>query len=85
MTYPDERIEPEYHDKMNMLAHALDETFNGELRGKDRITCFVLLTCHFNEMGRANYISNGKRSDVIVMLKELLARFEGQPEVTGKA
>jgi hypothetical protein len=35
--------------------------------------------------GRANYISNARREDVIVLLKEQLARFEGQPEMKGKA
>jgi hypothetical protein len=35
--------------------------------------------------GRANYISNCVRADVIVMLKEILAQFEGQPNVTGRA
>jgi hypothetical protein len=32
-----------------------------------------------------NYISNARREDVIMLLKEQLARFEGQPEVSGRA
>jgi hypothetical protein len=34
---------------------------------------------------RCNYISNGRREDVVVLLKEQLARFEGSPDVTGRA
>ena len=70
---------------MNSLARTLDITFNGTARGKDREVCFMLLSCKFNEQGRVNYISNGARKDCITMLKELLARFEGQPEQSGTA
>jgi hypothetical protein len=35
--------------------------------------------------GRANYISNAKREDIVVLLKEQLARFQGQPEMKGTA
>jgi hypothetical protein len=34
---------------------------------------------------RCNYISNASREDVVVLLKEQLARFEGQPEIEGRA
>ena len=33
----------------------------------------------------ANYISNADRADVVTLLKEQLARFEGQPEMKGSA
>ena len=36
-------------------------------------------------LSRCNYISNASREDVIVLLKEQLARFEGQAEVSGTA
>lgn len=79
-------IEPKHHETMNALAGALDEMFNGDARGKDRKTGFILMVFPFeNNEGRANYISNANRSDVVTMLKEQLARFEGQPEVVGKA
>jgi len=35
---------------------------------------------------RCNYISNGAdRKDVVVLMKEMIARFEGQPEMKGTA
>jgi hypothetical protein len=30
-------------------------------------------------------MSNGTRQDVITLMKEMVARFEGQPHVTGRA
>jgi len=35
--------------------------------------------------GRCNYISNAAREDVLTLLKEQVARFEGQPEMKGRA
>jgi hypothetical protein len=83
----DAPVQPEYRATMNAIARALDETFNGDARGKDRKTGFVLLVFPFNDHGgRANYISNGAdRKDIIALMKEQIARFEGQPEVTGRA
>lgn len=80
-------IEAEYIEKMNAIAHGLDEVFNGDAKGSDRKTGFVLLVFPFGENeGRCNYISNGAdRRDIIVMLKEQIKRFEGQPEITGRA
>ena len=48
---------------------------------------FVLLTAEFGVIrdGRVNYISNGEREDMVAMLRELLARFEGQPHQEGRA
>ena len=89
MTSPlgDAPIEPKYIEKMNALAHMLDELFNGELKGKDRPTGFVLMVFPFGEKpGRCNYISNGvDRKDVVTLMKEQIKRFEGQPEMTGRA
>lgn len=79
-----EPIEPRYTREMNTLARVLDDHFNGDERPKR--VCFVLLVTEFNNMaGRVNYISNGKRDEITVMLKEILARREGQPEQTGTA
>jgi hypothetical protein len=57
---------------------ALDETFN-VIAGPKTAT-FVLLTANFGdyEGGRVNYISNGDRADIVAMMKELIARFEGR-------
>jgi hypothetical protein len=86
----DAPIEPQYHDQMNKLARALDEIFNGDAKGAARKTGFVLMVYPFNDDGRTdgrcNYISNGAdRRDVVTLMKEMIARFEGQPEMSGRA
>ena len=82
----DAPIEPQYIEKMKAVAEVLDRLFNGETRGADRETGFVLLVFPFGEgsEGRCNYISNGAdRKDVVVLMKEQIKRFEGQPELKG--
>ena len=83
----DAPIEARHHEQMNFIARALDEAFNGEAKGAARETGFVLLVFPFGAKdGRCNYISNGAdRRDIVVMLKEQIARFEGQAEVSGRA
>ena len=83
----DAPIEPEFIEKMNALAHAVDELFNGELKGANRKVGFVMMVFPFGDTsGRCNYISNGAdREDVVVLMKEMIARFEGQPELKGRA
>jgi hypothetical protein len=83
----DAPIEPEYIDAMNSVAHAVDTIFNGTARGKDKKTGFVLMVFPFGDHGgRCNYISNGAdRKDIVVLMKEMIARFEGQPEMKGRA
>jgi len=83
----DAPIEPQYIEKMNALARAIDQLFNGDLKGADRKVGFVMMVYNFgDEPGRCNYISNGAdRRDVVVLMKEMIARFEGQPEMKGRA
>ena len=82
----DAPIEPAYRQEMNELARAIDVMFNGNKTGKERGVGFCLLLFNFGEgPGRANYISNANRSDVVTLLKEQLARFEGQPLKPGRA
>lgn len=82
----DAPIQPEYHATMNALASGLDEIFNGDARGAERKTGFVLLVFPFGDEGRCNFISNGaNRQDIVVMFKEMIARFQGQPEIKGTA
>lgn len=81
----DAPIEGAYRDKMNELAHTLDYYFNGGLWGEARQVGFVLLVFEFGDTGRANYISNAERADVVTLLKEQIKRFEGQPEMKGTA
>lgn len=36
--------------------------------------------------GRCNYMSNGAdRQDIVTLMREMIARFEGQPELKGQA
>jgi hypothetical protein len=83
----DAPIESKYMELMNDLAKALDISFNGDKRGKDREVGFVLLCFNYGEKeGRCNFISNGAdRKDIVVLFKEMIKRFEGQPDVTGHA
>ena len=83
----DAPIEPEYIEKMNALASVVDELFNGEDKAQARKVGFVLLVFPFGEgEGRCNYISNGAdRKDIVTMFKEQIKRFEGQPDMTGRA
>ncbi|NTA58567.1 hypothetical protein G6L32_07970 [Agrobacterium tumefaciens] len=70
---------------MQAIGGGLDEILNGKQRPKPN--GFVLLV--FSSDGklgeRTNYVSNCARADMIVALKEVLARFEGQPEISGRA
>ncbi len=81
-----DQIDVAYRAQMNALAASLDRAFNGDNRGKDRSTGFVLLMFPFDaaEGARTNYISNADRRDIVVALKEIVARFEGQPAIKGR-
>lgn len=83
----DAPIEPHHHAMMNGLARGIDRLLNGDARGADRKTGFILMVFPFEgHEGRCNYISNGAdRKDVAVLMREQAARFEGQPEVKGHA
>lgn len=86
-TLGDKPIEPHLVEMMNALARGVDKILNGEGTPKaEKQNGFILLVFPFaGHKGRANYISNAERKDVIVMLKEQLARFEGQLEIKGRA
>ena len=70
---------------MQSMASALDEVLNE--KGKPKKNGFVLLVSPFEgpEGQRTNYVSNGQRKDIIVALKEIVSRFEGQPQQSGRA
>lgn len=88
-TLGDGPIQEAYRKQMNAIAQGLDEVFNGEAVGSQRKTGFVLLVFPFGEddmRNRCNFISNGAdRRDVVVLMKEMIRRFEGQPEVSGRS
>ena len=83
----DAPVEERFRAQIVAIAHTLDEFFNAGAKGQERKTGFVLLVFPFgNEDGRCNYISNGAdRRDIITMMKEQIKRFEGQPEMKGRA
>lgn len=83
----DAPIEERYRLKMNAVAQALDEIFNGDAKRGERAVGFVLLVFPFGSHdGRCNFISNGAdRQDIVTLFKEMIARFEGQPELKGTA
>ena len=83
----DAPIEPRLEAQMTAIAKTLDEFLNGDLKGPKRPNGFVLMVFPFENFdGRCNYISNGAdRRDIVTLMKEMIARFEGQPEVKGRA
>jgi len=87
----DAPIQDEYRETMQKLARSLDTIFNLDAQGAARKTGFVLLVFPFSSYGpadheRCNFISNGAdRRDIVALMKEMIARFEGQPEVRGTA
>jgi hypothetical protein len=84
----DAPVQAEYHAKMEAVARSIDEFFNPETTGNGRKVGFVLMVFPYGETaaGRCNYMSNGAdRRDIVTLMKEMIARFEGQPEIHGKA
>lgn len=79
----DAPIEEEHHAQMTAVVQALDEMFNGKIGGPDRKVGFVLMVFPFGDKsGRCNYASNGAdRRDIVTLMKEMIARFEGHPEI----
>lgn len=80
-------IEPKYTEAMNRLAPMIDKFFNGEDKRGDRKVGFFLGVFNFDDHkgdGRFNYISNADQRDIIVLLKEMTAKFEGQPDIKGR-
>lgn len=84
----DAPIEDAYRTLMNGVARELDRIFNGDDL-TTRETGFVLLVFPMVDStgeGRCNFISNGAdRKDIVALFKEMIARFEGQPQQHGNA
>jgi hypothetical protein len=86
----DAPIENHLETVMGALAQGVDEILNGP-RSKitgDRYVQngFILMVFPFEgHEGRCNYVSNARREDIVILLKEQLARFEGQPDIRGHA
>ena len=85
---PHDDIEEVYRAKMQGVAEAIDVTFNGQVAAPNKQIGFVLLLFPYGEpqASRLNYISNGpNRADIAMMFREMAAKFDGQPQVTGHA
>lgn len=77
-------VDPRGEKVLRSLALDLDDILNPDKDDKE--WGFVLIMTRFDETeGRTNYISNVVRADVVTLLREQLARFEGQPEAEGHA
>jgi hypothetical protein len=83
----DQPVEEQHHAKMTTVVQLLDTIFNGKIGGRDRKIGFVVMVFPYGDAGgRCNYMSNGAdRRRVATLMKEMVARFEGQPEMTGRA
>lgn len=83
----DAPVEARYHEQMTGVVRALDAVFNGDKRGPEKTTGFVLMTFAIGDgPGRCNYMSNGvDRHDIVVLMREMIARFEGMPYKEGTA
>lgn len=71
---------------LQALAEQIDAVLNGT-GPEPRKTGFLLLVAPVNAPAdaRTNYVSNVERQDAIAMLREVAARFEGQPYQEGSA
>lgn len=67
--------QPDIH---RALAKGLDDILNG--KGRPRRYGFALFTFEFGktEGGRVNYVSNADREEMLVAVREWLARAEGR-------
>jgi hypothetical protein len=83
----DAPVEADYVEQMTAVMGAVDELFNGPLKGPDKKVGIVILTFLYGDKtGRCNFMSNGAdRRDIVTLFREMIARFEGQPEIKGQA
>jgi len=82
----DAPIEPKHVRQMNTFADVLDDLFNEGKKGDEREVGFCLMVFPFAGFeGRANYVSNAQRADVVKLLKEQIARFEAQTGIRDAA
>jgi len=82
----DAPLEERYRVQMNAIAETLDEVFNPGQKAPNKTIGFVVLTFEYGSHdGRCNFISNGAdRQDIVTLFREMIARFEGQPEMKGR-
>jgi hypothetical protein len=84
----DAPVEEKHYGQMGAIMQALDEFVNGP-KGPNYVKrngIVVMLFPYEGFDGRCNYMSNGAdRKDIVVLMKEMIRRFEGQPELSGQA
>lgn len=85
--YGDAPVEEPTRKQMEVVMRTLDGYVNGDAKGADRKTGIVVMMFEFgDDPGRCNFMSNGvSRADLVTLMREIVARFEGQPELEGKA
>lgn len=83
----DKPIEGKFHEQMVNIMKTLDELMNpGQKAPNKDVGIVIMMFPYGNVEGRCNYMSNGAdRRDIVTLMKEMIARFEGQPEVKGRA
>jgi hypothetical protein len=79
----DRAVEPELLQKMRAMGDVFDEYLNEGLEpGDKRKVGFVLMVFPFglthDFKDRVSYLSTADRKDILCMLKEQVARFEGR-------
>lgn len=67
---------------MQTLAGMVDETMKELSPDKLGFALFVF-PLNMPQGARTNYVGNCNREDILVALKEIVSRWEGQPHVTG--
>lgn len=77
--------DPDTNEIMQQIARMTDAVLNGSTRPRQNGFVVLVFPVDAPEGARTNYVSNCNRSDIIVALKEVVARFEGQPHQTGRA
>jgi hypothetical protein len=85
----DAPIEPAFAIQMQAIGLALEEILNGKNTAPTaRRVAFVLMAVRSKDadgQGRCNYISNAGREEVMALLKEQLAIFNGCPDIKDSA
>lgn len=88
----DKPVEARWTDAMNLAMSITDDIFNPGYQEeldptvKRKVGVVMLVFPYEGHEGRCNFISNGaNRKDLVVLFKEMIARFSGQPETKGNA
>ena len=74
--------EEQYVKQMKAVMDVLDKIFNAKV---SRTKTGVVLMVHNDGEGPI-FMSNGaNRDDIVMLMKEMIARFEGMPEMLGRS